>query len=148
MKKLLLILLLFFPVHGAWAEEMYRLLCNVTMEVSSYDRNNEFVSKEKVEEKWFFDIGKKSVKVISAPRAGFLDKITEPAIDKDKIGLSGEGNKVVLNTQLNYFGSIKINRSTGEVRGFQIYSQTGKPDSVEMSKYRGDCAKTSRKKKF
>jgi len=148
MKKPLLILLLLFPFHGACEEEMFRLLCNVTIDISSYNKNQEFETEEKVEEKWFFDIGKKSAKVISAPGGVFLDKIYETAIDKDKIGLSGDVQKVDLDTKLNFYGSIKINRSTGEVRGFQIYSQTGKPNSVELSKYRGDCAKTSRKKKF
>ena len=148
MKKLLVILLLLFPVHGAWAEEMFRLLCNVTMEISGYDRNNEFVSKEKVEEKWFFDIGKKSVKVISAPRAVFLDKIYETAIDKDKIGLSGEDKRLDVNIEHTWYGSIKIDRSTGQVRGRQMYVQKRKPNSFELTTISGDCAKTSRKKKF
>ena len=132
MKKLLVILLLFFPVHGAWAE-IISLNCN---------------SRDGTSPMFFeIDTSEKTVKNIQGSYFSedliVTDNLFEFEADKDYLYVLSIDNPEI------WFHSwhILINRKTG-VASFTLVSSNPRNGPRETLHQTLDCEKISGKKKF
>ena len=155
MRKLLVILLLFFPVHGAWGKT--RIQCDVNV----VQKDGDLQDKDKYQKEWFLDIDDmlKSIDPIHTaptPKKVWIDDIK--TFNKREISIKGTFR---FDLHPEYPGpdkeiktDIKINRITGLLSGteswitFPHVKNCRKNICNHFNFFNGSCKKVSSKNKF